>query len=54
VLGLAENGVGLAFDTNNAAAVTPEMRARIDQARTEIVAGRITVHDYTTDNTCPN
>ena len=54
VLGLAENGVGLAFDTNNAAAVTPEMRARIDQARAEIVAGRVTVHDYTTDNACPN
>ncbi len=53
VLGLAENGVGLAFDANNAPVVTAEMRSRIDAARADIVAGRITVHDYTSDNACP-
>ena len=52
VLGLAEGGVGLAFDANNAPAVTAEMRSRIDAARADIVAGRITVHDYTSDNAC--
>jgi hypothetical protein len=29
------------------------MRARIDAARTEIVAGRVTVHDFMSNNTCP-
>lgn len=54
VLGLAEDGVGLAFDANNAGVVTAEMRGRIDQARADIVAGKITVHDYMTDSACPN
>lgn len=53
-LGLAENGVGLAFDADNAPAVTAEMRARVDQARAEIAAGRITVHDYMATSSCPN
>jgi len=54
VLGLAENGVGLAFDDNNASVVTAEMRGRIDQAKADIVAGRTVVHDYMSDNACPN
>lgn len=54
VLGLPENGVGLAFDSNNAQAVTADMRSRVDAARADIVAGRVTVHDYTSDNACPN
>jgi basic membrane protein A len=54
VLGLAEGGVGLAFDGNNAPAVTAEMRGRIDAARADIIAGRVAVHDYTSDNACPN
>ena len=54
VLGLPENGVGLAFDGNNAQAVTPEMRSKVDAAKADIVAGRVTVHDYTSDNACPN
>jgi basic membrane protein A len=53
VLGLAEDGVGVAFDEHNAPLVTAEMRQRIDQARAEIVAGRISVHDFMTNNTCP-
>jgi basic membrane protein A len=53
VLGLEQEGVGLAFDDNNAALVTAEMRARIDQARAEVVAGRVRVHDFMTDNSCP-
>ncbi|MFT8246121.1 BMP family lipoprotein [Roseomonas sp. BN140053] len=54
VLGLEQDGVALAFDENNAAAVTPEMRTRIEQASADIVAGRLRVHDYMTDNSCPN
>lgn len=54
VLGLPEGGVGLAFDSNNAQAVTADMRSRVDAAKADIVAGRVTVHDYTSDNACPN
>ncbi len=54
VLGLAEDGVGLAFDENNAGIVTPEMRSRVTEARADIAAGKITVHDYLSDNACPN
>jgi basic membrane protein A and related proteins len=53
VFGLAENGVGLAFDSNNAPLVTPEMKAKIDEMSKGIVAGTIKVHDYMTDNSCP-
>jgi basic membrane protein A len=53
VLGLAEEGVGVAFDEHNAALVTAEMRARIDQARAEVVAGRVAVHDFMSSNSCP-
>lgn len=54
VLGLAEDGVGLVFDANNAPVVTTEMRGHIDQAKADIIAGRVTVHDYMSDNACPN
>ena len=54
VLGLAEDGVGLVFDGNNAGIVTAEMRGRVDQAKADIIAGRVTVHDYMSDNACPN
>ena len=46
-LGLAEDGVGLAFDANNAPLVKPEWRRAIDAARTDIIAGRIRVTDFT-------
>lgn len=54
VLGLSEDGVGLAFDENNAGVVTPEMRGRVDAAKADIAAGKISVHDYMSDNACPN
>ncbi len=54
VLGVAEGGVGLAFDADNAAIVTPEMRARVDAAKADIASGKITVHDYMSDSACPN
>ena len=54
VLGLEDDGISLAFDDTNAKIVTAEMRAKVDQARQDIVAGKIKVHDYMTDNSCPN
>ncbi len=53
VMGLANDGVGYAMDENNAALVTPEMQAKVDEAAAKIKAGEIVVHDYTADNTCP-
>ena len=53
VLGLQEDGVDLAFDADNAPVVTAAMRERIDQAKADIIAGRVNVHDYMSDNACP-
>jgi basic membrane protein A len=53
VMGLANDGVGYAMDDNNAALVTPEMTAKVDEAAAKIKSGEIVVHDYMSDNTCP-
>ena len=50
---LASEGVGYAMDDNNAALVTPEMKAAVDAAAEKIKSGEIQVHDYMADNTCP-
>jgi basic membrane protein A len=52
-LGLAEEGVGYALDENNEALVSAEMKAAVDEARAAIIAGEITVHDYSSDDSCP-
>jgi basic membrane protein A len=52
VLGLAEEGVGWALDEHNKDLVTEEMKARVEQASADIVAGKLKVHDYTADNSC--
>ncbi|WP_433963141.1 BMP family lipoprotein [Roseitalea porphyridii] len=52
VLGLAEEGVGAAFDENNADLITDEMQAAVDQATADIISGAVTVHDYRTDQNC--
>ena len=53
VLGLAEEGVGYALDDNNAELITADMQAAVDEARAQIIAGEIAVHNYTEDGTCP-
>jgi basic membrane protein A len=45
-LGVAEGGVGYALDQNNRSLITPEMERRLEQARADIVAGKIKVTDY--------
>jgi basic membrane protein A len=52
VWGLAEDGVGWALDEHNQSLITDEMKARIEQAKKDIVAGTIQVHDYTADSAC--
>jgi basic membrane protein A len=53
VLGLAEGGVDWALDEHNATLITADMKARVEAAKADIIAGKITVHDYMSDNSCP-
>lgn len=54
VLGLAEGGVDWALDDNNKGLISDEMKAAVDKAKADIVAGNIVVHDYMADKTCPH
>lgn len=45
-LGLAEDGVGYTRDTYNRTVLTDAVAARLDQAKAEIVAGRVKVPEY--------
>jgi len=53
VMGVANGGVGYALDDNNASLVSPEMKAAVDAAAAKIADGSLSVHDYTSDETCP-
>ena len=53
VLGLAEDGVGYAVDEHNEALITDEMKAAVEKAKADIIAGTVDVHDYMSDNACP-
>jgi len=44
-LGLAEGGLDYAVDQYNERLITSEMRAKVEQARADIIAGRIIVED---------
>jgi len=52
-LDLKAEGVGYALDDNNAALITPEMKAAVDAAAEKIKSGELVVHDYMSDDTCP-
>jgi len=53
LLGLAEGGVGYALDENNDALVTQAMRDAVNAAAEKIKSGELSVHDYTSDSSCP-
>ena len=53
VLDLGSEGVGYAMDENNETLVSAEMQSAVDEARQQIIDGEITVHDYTSDDSCP-
>ncbi len=53
-LGLKEDGVNYAYDEWNKTVLTPEVKAKADAAKADIIAGKIQVHDYMTDNKCPD
>jgi basic membrane protein A len=52
-LGLKEQGVDAAFDEYNKPLITDEMKAKVEAAKADIIAGKIKVHDYVADNACP-
>jgi basic membrane protein A len=54
VLGLAEGGVDWALDEHNESLITDAMKAAVEKAKADIVAGTVTVHDYMADNSCPH
>ncbi|PPB80587.1 nucleoside-binding protein [Albidovulum inexpectatum] len=53
VMDLAKGGVDYALDENNAALITDEMKAAVEEAKAKIISGEIKVHDYMADETCP-
>jgi basic membrane protein A len=52
-MGLAEDGVGVAMDENNAPLVTDEMMAAVEKARRDIIDGKVKVVSYYENDSCP-
>ncbi|WP_087021936.1 BMP family lipoprotein [Thaumasiovibrio subtropicus] len=52
VLGLAEDGVEWALDEHNQALVSDDMKAYVEGLKADIIAGKIVVHDYMSNNEC--
>ncbi|MEL6101866.1 MAG: BMP family ABC transporter substrate-binding protein [Pseudomonadota bacterium] len=53
VMGLANGGVGYAMDENNAPLVSADMQSAVDDAASKIASGELQVHDYMSDDSCP-
>ena len=46
VLGLAEEGVDYVIDEHNRKLITPEMEAKLKQAKADIISGKLKVSEY--------
>jgi basic membrane protein A len=53
VMSLENDGVGYALDDNNAPLITDEMKAAVDAAREQIIAGDLKVTAYYENDSCP-
>ncbi|WP_108482796.1 BMP family lipoprotein [Oceaniglobus ichthyenteri] len=53
VMSLENDGVGYAMDEHNEELITEDMIAAVEDAKAKILSGEITVHDYTSDDSCP-
>ncbi len=51
-LGLKEGGVDWALDEHNRSLVSADMETKVNQAKADIISGKIKVHDYRSDNKC--
>ncbi len=45
-LGLAENGVDYSLDDNNRSLISPELERRLNQAKADIISGKLKVPEY--------
>jgi basic membrane protein A len=52
-LGVAEGGVDWALDDNNAQLITADIKAAVEQARKDILSGKVKVHNYESNSDCP-
>ena len=52
VLGLKEDGVDYALDQYNEKVLAPDVKKKADQAKADIIAGKIKVADFMADPTC--
>jgi basic membrane protein A len=53
LLGVAEGGLDIAIDDADRALVGPDMQAAVDKAKAAIIAGTLTVPDWTATRSCP-
>ena len=53
VMGIANGGVGYAMDEHNASLVSDDMKKMVDDAAAKISSGELKVHDYMSDDSCP-
>jgi basic membrane protein A len=51
--GLKEGGVDWVVDKDNRKLVSPDMEKRVNEAKTNIINGKVKVHDYRVNSTCP-
>jgi basic membrane protein A and related proteins len=51
--GLKEGGVDWALDKDNRKVVTPEIEKKVNEAKSNIINGKVKVHDYRVTSTCP-
>ncbi len=52
VLGLKEDGVAYALDEYNKDLISDDVKAYVEQIKADILSGKISIHDYMSDNTC--
>ena len=53
VLGLKEGGIDWALDEHNKHLISADMKAAVEAAKADIIAGEIKEHDYMSNNKCP-
>ena len=51
--GLKEGGVDWVVDTHNRKVVSPDMEKKVNEAKTNIINGKVKVHDYRSTSSCP-
>ncbi|MDD9741450.1 MULTISPECIES: BMP family lipoprotein [Marinovum] len=54
VMGVGNGGIDYALDEHNEALVGEAMKTAVDEAKGKIASGELTVHDYTSDDSCPD